>query len=176
MPDELKVLAVHCLKTNPDDRPTAATLLNSAYRASLMQKVFDLRETAVTAMVHDEDKSSGKIIYTFKQCFSNQEMGFRHIPAGYVHQIGAHGVFGMIYTVDAFYSDDGKPVKKHAGNQLFRLLFEDETRFEPEKIFNTLWHGSLALKNDHAFVRMYYLSGNQEYANAALPRSPVLTC
>ncbi|OWA52913.1 putative Drebrin-like protein [Hypsibius exemplaris] len=59
MPDELKVLAVHCLKTNPDDRPTAATLLSSAYRASLMQKILDLRETAVTAMIHDGDRSSG---------------------------------------------------------------------------------------------------------------------
>ncbi|OWA54181.1 putative Msx2-interacting protein [Hypsibius exemplaris] len=56
--------------------------------------------------------------------------------------------------------------------EMFRI---QETRFEPEKIFNTLWHGSLALKNDHAFVGMYYLSGNQEYANAALPRSPDLS-
>ncbi|OWA53188.1 hypothetical protein BV898_17622 [Hypsibius exemplaris] len=32
MPDELKVLADHCLKVNPDDRPTAATLLKYADR------------------------------------------------------------------------------------------------------------------------------------------------
>ncbi|OWA51135.1 putative Cell division control protein 15 [Hypsibius exemplaris] len=32
MPDELKVLAGHCLKVNPDDRPTAATLVKYADR------------------------------------------------------------------------------------------------------------------------------------------------
>ncbi|OWA53199.1 putative Msx2-interacting protein [Hypsibius exemplaris] len=57
-------------------------------------------------------------------------------------------------------------------SEIFRI---QEIRFEPEKIFKTLWHGSLALQNDHAFVGMYYLSGNQEYANAALPRSPDLS-
>ncbi|OQV21347.1 hypothetical protein BV898_04556 [Hypsibius exemplaris] len=125
MPDELKILAAHCLKTNPDDRPTAAILLSSAYRASLMQKVFDLRETAVTAMIHDEDKSSSIFIYTFKDCYSDLEFGFRRIPAGYAHQFHAHGVFGIIYTVDAFHSDDGEPVKKHAGNQACRLLLSE---------------------------------------------------
>ncbi|OWA51146.1 hypothetical protein BV898_15641 [Hypsibius exemplaris] len=125
MPDELKVLAVHCLKTNPDDRPTAATLLSSAYRASLMQKVFDLRETAVTAMVYEEDRGSSTFIYKFKDCFSNKELGFRRIPAGYAHQFSSHEISRIIYTVDAFHSDDAKPVKKHAGNQACRLLFED---------------------------------------------------
>ncbi|OWA54122.1 putative Mitogen-activated protein kinase kinase kinase 2 [Hypsibius exemplaris] len=63
MPDELKVLAGHCLKDNPDDRPTAAILLNYADRKSLMMKAFNLRAATATTTVHDEDKSSVDAFY-----------------------------------------------------------------------------------------------------------------
>ncbi|OWA52905.1 hypothetical protein BV898_17347 [Hypsibius exemplaris] len=62
---------------------------------------------------------------------------------------------------------------QHIGAIPPKMLQIQETQFEPEKIFNTLWYVSLALKNDSAFVGMYYLSGNQDYANAALPKSPI---
>ncbi|OQV14758.1 hypothetical protein BV898_11022 [Hypsibius exemplaris] len=42
---------------------------------------------------------------------------------------------------------------QHIGAIPPEMLRIQEIRFEPEKIFNTLWHGSLALKNDHAFCR-----------------------
>ncbi|OWA54174.1 putative Drebrin-like protein [Hypsibius exemplaris] len=138
MPDELKVLAVHCLKTNPDDRPTAANLLSSADRASLMLKAFDQREITATAMVHDGDRSSGTFKYTFKDCFSDLKFGFRRIPAGYAHCFAAHGYLGFISAVDAFYLDDGKPVAKHAGDQACRLLFEDVCDTRSKKLESLL--------------------------------------
>ncbi|OWA53527.1 hypothetical protein BV898_17953 [Hypsibius exemplaris] len=124
MPDELKVLAGHCLKVNPDDRPTATTLLNYADGASLMLKAFDLRQITATAMVHDGDRRSGTFMYKFKDCFSDLKFGFRIIPAGYVHRFTAHGSLGYISTVDAFYLYDGNPIAENAGNQACRLLFE----------------------------------------------------
>lgn len=36
-------------------------------------------------------------------------------------------------------------------------------------MFPTVWQGTLALKNDHAFVRMHFVGGNQELARVSLP-------
>ncbi|OQV21351.1 hypothetical protein BV898_04560 [Hypsibius exemplaris] len=92
LPDELKVLAGLCLKINPDERPTAATLLNYVDRASLMLKAFDLQEITATAIDHDGNRSSSTFKYTFKDCFSDLKFGFRRIPAGYAHCFAAHGL------------------------------------------------------------------------------------
>ncbi|OWA54179.1 hypothetical protein BV898_18594 [Hypsibius exemplaris] len=138
MPDELKVLAGHCLKVNPDDRPTAASLLIYADRASLMPKTFDLQEITATAIIHDGDKSSGTFMYTFKDCFGNLEFGFRRIPAGYAHRFTAHGFFGFIYTMDAFYLDDGNPIAEHAGNQALRHFFESVSDVRSEELKSLL--------------------------------------
>ncbi|OWA53182.1 putative Mitogen-activated protein kinase kinase kinase 1 [Hypsibius exemplaris] len=58
MPEELKVLARHCLKVNPDDRLTTATLLNYPDCASLMLKTFDLQEITGTTTVDEGNRSS----------------------------------------------------------------------------------------------------------------------
>ncbi|OWA53186.1 putative Mitogen-activated protein kinase kinase kinase 2 [Hypsibius exemplaris] len=138
MPDDLKVLACLCLKVNPDDRPTAATLLNYADRGPLILKAFDLREITATASVHDADRSSGTFEYKFDDCFSDLGFEFSRIPAGYVHRFTARRSFGFIYTVDAFYMHDGNPVEKHAGNQACRLLFESETDARLEELKSLL--------------------------------------
>ncbi|OWA51147.1 putative Mitogen-activated protein kinase kinase kinase 1 [Hypsibius exemplaris] len=138
MPGELKVLVGISLKVNPDDRPTAATLLNYADRASLMLEALYLREITLTTMVYDGDRSSGTFIYTFKDCFSDLKFGFRRIPAGYAHRFTTHGSFGYINTVDSFYLDDGNPVSEHAGNQACRLLLERVSDARSEELKSLL--------------------------------------
>lgn len=41
--------------------------------------------------------------------------------------------------------------------------------FNLQNLFPPLWDGTLALKNDHAFVRMHYVRGSEHLARMALP-------